>query len=221
MQRSHSFLTAAAAACLLFGTAAGADKAPERTVQGTTITSKSDPAIKITLPASAQYLGADRWDLYNVADAEVHVFVEADAQKKLQRLYWVQFEAYLPDNTHSYDYPFKEKLTHGGLEFDVTPNFRPTSGPTRPGSDREHVLAMVAKAGYQLPAETMSVRLVHLLDESKRKELMFIYAEDLAASGFTNEQLTTPEGQAKWAEIKKGLIERALERIKLERQPQR
>jgi hypothetical protein len=63
----------------------------------------------------------------------------------------------------------------------------------------------------------MNLRLVHLMDEARRKELMFIYAEDLAASGFTTEQLKTPEGEAKWLEIKKGLIERALERIKLER----
>ena len=216
MQRFRSLLTASMAVCLL-GTAMAADKSPERTVQGTTITSRTDPVLKIKLPAPAQYLGADRWDLYNVADAEVHVFVEADAQKKLQRLYWVQFEAYLPDNTHSYDYPFKEKLTHGGLDFDVTTNFRPTSGPARPGSDRERVLKLVEKGGYSLPAETMSVRLVHLLDEAKRKELMFIYAEDLAASGFTVEQLKTPEGEAKWQGIRKGLIERALERIRIKK----
>jgi hypothetical protein len=216
MQRIHSVLTVAAAS-LLFSTAMAADKAPERTVQGTTITSKADPALEITLPASAQYVGADRWDLYKVADAEVHVFVEADAQKKVQRLYWVQFEAYLPDNTHSYDYQFKEKLTHAGLDFDVRANFGPTSGPSRPGSDREHVMALIQKAGYTIGAESMNLRLVHLMDEARRKELMFIYAEDLAASGFTAEQLKTPEGEAKWLEIKKGLIERALARIKLER----
>jgi hypothetical protein len=200
MQRIHPVL-AAAAASFLIGSAVAADKSPERTVQGSTITSKTDPALEITLPASAKYVGADRWDLYNVADAEIHVFVEA----------------YLPDNTHSYDYPFKEKLTHAGLDFDVRANFGPTSGPSRPGSDREHVMALIEKAGYTIGAESMNLRLVHLMDEAKRKELMFIYAEDLAASGFTAEQLKTPEGEAKWLELKKGLIERALERIKLER----
>lgn len=216
MQRIHSMLTAAAATFFVI-TAVAADKLPERTVQGTTISSKSDPAVRIKLPATAQYVGADRWDLYNVADAEIQVFVEADAQKKVQRLYWVQFEAYLPDNTHSYDYPFKETLTHGGLTFDVTTNFRRTSGPTRPGSDRERVLKQLERAGYQLPEESMSLRLVHLLDEAKRKELMFIYAEDLSTTGFTTEQLKTPEGEAKWQEIRKGLIERARERIQIER----
>ena len=31
----------------------------------------------------------------------------------------------------------------------------------------------------------MDVRLVHLLDAEKRKELMIIYGEDLASTGFT------------------------------------
>jgi hypothetical protein len=186
-------------------------------VQGTTITSMRDPAIKITLPAVAQYVGSDRWDLYNVADAEIQVFVEADAQKKVQRLYWVQFEAYLPDNTHSYDYPFKEKLTHAGLDFDVTTSFGATNRPTKPGSDREHVVALLNKAGYLIGAESMNLRLVNMVDDSKRKELMIIYAEDLAPSGFTAEKLKTPEGEAKWRELKAGLIERALERIKIEK----
>jgi hypothetical protein len=78
-------------------------------------------------------------------------------------------------------------------------------------------MALIQKAGYTIGAESMNLRLVHLMDEARRKELMFIYAEDLAASGFTTEQLKTPEGEANWLEIKKGLIERALERIKLER----
>ena len=209
-------LCAAAVSLAFVGTGSAADKSPERTVQGTTITSGRDPAIRIRLPAGAQYLGAHRWNLYDVADAEVHVFVEADAQKRVQRLYWVQFEGYLPDNTHTYDYPFKEQLTHAGLTFDVNASFGPTNRPSKPGSDREHVMALLTKAGYQIGAESMNLRLVHLLDESKRRELMFIYAEDLAASGFTTEELKKPENEAKWKEIKAGLIARALERIRLQ-----
>ena len=35
----------------------------------------------------------------------------------------------------------------------------------------------------------MYVRLVHLLDEQKRKELMTIYGEDVAQSGFSAAEL--------------------------------
>lgn len=209
------WICAVAAAFSFANAGLAGEKTPERKVEGTTITSRHDPAIRITLPAAAQYVGAHRWDLYNVADAEVHVFVEADARKRVQRLYWVQFEAYLPDNTHSYDYPFKEQLTHADLLFDVNASFGPTNRPSKPGSDREQVMALLTKAGYQIGAESMNLRLVHLPDAAKRTELMFIYAEDLAASGFTAEELRKPENEAQWRELKAGLIARALERIQL------
>jgi len=205
-------------ASLVFATAAAAaEKSPERVVQGSTITSQRDPAINIHLPKEVSYAGAARWDLYGICDAELHVFVEADKHKHVQRLYWVQFEHYLPDNNDTYNYPFTEKLTLGGREFDVTTNFRPTlTPPARAGSDRERVLQLVQQAGYQLPPETMSVRLVHLLDDTKRQELMFIYAEDLSLSGTSVAALQAAGGEAKWPELRAALIQRATQRIQLE-----
>jgi hypothetical protein len=71
---------------------------PERQVQANVLTSERDPKIRIKLPSSVQYVGADRWPLFDLADCELHVFVEATAQKRVQRLYWLQFEAiFLPD----------------------------------------------------------------------------------------------------------------------------
>src|SRR5690242_17480901 len=69
---------------------------PERRVEGTAILSEHDPAVRVELPNSARYLGADRFVLYEIADCELHVFVEASSQKTIERLYCVQFESYLP-----------------------------------------------------------------------------------------------------------------------------
>jgi hypothetical protein len=102
------------AACSLTVTA----QAPERRVENNVIVSDRDPTVRIELPKSVRYVGADRWDLYDIADCELHAFVEADAQKNVQRLYWVQFEGYLPtkpDVHHQYDSP--RHATIGGLDF--------------------------------------------------------------------------------------------------------
>lgn len=206
-------------AFLALGAASAADKAPERLVQGNIVTSAHDPAIRITVPKSAQYVGSSRWDLYGVADAEIQVFVEADAQKLVQRLYWIQFEAYLPSNTHTYKYPFTEKLTHGGLEFDVRARFGPTNEPPKPGSDLEHVMALLKERGFIAPADMMNVRLVNMVDDTNRKELMFIYAEDLAPTGSTFPELMAESGKARWEKLKPELIKRALENIGIERNP--
>lgn len=189
---------------------------PERVVTGSRIVSQADPAVTITLPRNVQYLGADRWDLYDICDAELHVFVEADPHKQVKTLYWVQFEQYLPNNTHIYDYSKDESVQWAGWNFWQKARFGASGDPQKPGSDGEHVFAMVAKAGFTMPADTMNVRLVRVLDEARRKELMFIYIEDLAPTGFTSAQLMDG-GQVRreWQSIKAALVERARKRIRL------
>ena len=195
----------------------GQTRTPERKVEGNVITSARDPRVRIDVPTSAQYVGADRWILYDIADCELHVFVEADAQKRIQQLYWVQFESYVPGRPelhHTYDSPRHTRL--GGVDFYVDTWVTGEGDTVTKGSDLEHILALVRSKGYKVPADTMSVRLVHLLDEQKRKELMIIYSEDLAATGLTAAQLRkTGIAYPRWSAIEKDLIERALERVKL------
>src|SRR5215471_20230608 len=94
--------------------------APDRKVSGSSISSAHDPNVQIHLPESAKYVGADRWILYDLADCELHAFVEADDAKGVQRLYWIQFEGYLPsrpDLAHTYDSPRHTRI--GGYDFFV------------------------------------------------------------------------------------------------------
>ena len=97
MKRTLLGLSALVFSCFLMAAA----KAPEREVKGNRLISKSDPAITIQVPRSAVYLGAERWDLYDVADCELHLFVEAYPDKTVKAMYWIQFEAYLPSNEHT------------------------------------------------------------------------------------------------------------------------
>ena len=90
------------------GCLAAQTRNPERKVEGNAIVSESDPKVRIELPKSVQYVGAGRWVLYGIADCELHAFVEADERKNVQRLYWVQFEGYIPTKPklkHQYDSP--------------------------------------------------------------------------------------------------------------------
>ena len=216
MKRTLFGLSAMVISCFLMAAA----KAPEREVKGNRVISRSAPAIEIQVPRSAVYLGAERRDLYDVADCELHLFVEAYPDKTVKAMYWIQFEAYLPTNEHTYDYSEDEPVTFGGRPFWKSSNFGPTNNTPRAGGDGERTRQMLSRAGYKLPAERMSVRLVHLVDESRRKELMVIYAEDLAPSGYTAAQLRDgEEPRPEWKVVEKGLVERAMSRIKLSPKP--
>ena len=190
---------------------------PERKVAGNVIFSERDPKVQIRLPGSVQYLGADRWVLYEIADCELHAFVDTDARKNIGRLYWIQFEGYLPtkpDLAHKYDSP--RHATIGGLDFYVDTWTRADGEATRAGSDREHIEALIRARGYKMPLGMMYVRLVHLIDEKKRKELMIIYGEELAPTGFAAPDLQeNGKAHSEWPAIEKGLIERAERAITL------
>ena len=190
---------------------------PERRVSGNVVTSLRDPAVRIELPKTVQYVGADRWVLYGIADCELHAFVEADGPGKVQRLYWVQFEGYLPsrpDLHHTYDSPKHASI--GGLDFYVDSWVRAKDATAESGSDREHIDALVQAKGFRIP-EMMYVRLVHLLDNEKRKELMIIYGEDLAPAGFSAAELSEGgKAHGQWPGIADALLERAERRITIE-----
>lgn len=191
---------------------------PERSVRGHSVVSAHDPAATIELPPTATYVGSDRWILKAYADdIELHAFADADAHKRVRRLYWVQFEAYLPSRPelkHTYD--SQRHTSIGGMDF-LIDTWTQSSGSTdEPDSDSQHLKDTLHAAGHTLPASMMSVRLVHLMDHA-RKELMVIYSEDTAGAGFTAADLA--EGgmaHGHWPSIEAGLIQRARQSIKVQ-----
>ena len=178
----------------------------------------SDPIdrLRIEVPKSATYVGADRFTLYENADCELHVFVDADASKRVSRFYWIQFERYLPTQPDArYNYSDNRRTNLWGSTTWVASGFGRTNRQTRAGSDREHLTALLTKAGYQLPPTMMQVRMVRLPDDPAgtghgRRELMLIYAEGLAVTGENFEALGGEgEDTPRWKAIEPALVERA------------
>jgi hypothetical protein len=199
------------------GCLAVATSTPERKVVNNNILiSDHDPRVRIELPNSVWYVGVDRFVLLDIADCELYAFVEVDDQKNVQRLYWIQFEEYLPSKPnlqHHYESP--RRVTLGGFRFYVDTWVKRTNENINAGSDEDHILALILSRGYKMPAGMMSVRLVHLLDEQKRKELMIIYSENL--TGFTASDVKKG-GKAEnlWLSLEDDLLLRARQGIKIE-----
>jgi hypothetical protein len=198
--------------CLTAVAASDATPVLPRIVQGHTVVSRHDPKVKITLPSRATYVGTDRWLMKRYADEiELFAFVDVTTARQVQKLHWVQFEAYLPSRPEQkHTYGSRRHVTLGGMDFLVdTWVTSPGEDNEGPDSDNTHLKKLLSAAGYALPESTMSVRLVHLMD-GKRKELMYIYSEDTAPTGYAAEDLK-PGGSARshWPKIQAGLIKRA------------
>lgn len=66
--------------------------------------------------------------------------------------------------------------------------------------------------------EVLWQRLVHLVDEAKRNELMIIYLDDLSGMGLTAAELAKGGAAAtRWDAVSKGLLDRAIKGIKISR----
>lgn len=191
-----------------------------RTVSGQVLTSKEMPAVRLEFDKAFKYAGGHSFVLYDVANAEQHFFVDADKDGRLKRFYWIQFEGYLPDNTHAYDYNSPKIVNIGGLDFFADVYARSMNGNTgRPDSDGNRARAFLESKGYKLGStEVVSQRLVHLIDAAKRNELMIIYLEDLSATGLTAADLNEGgSARARWPEVSQAVLDRALKSLKIVR----
>lgn len=199
-------------------TAPAIAETPTRTVKGRILTSAELPAVRLEFGKDFKYVGGHSFILYNVARAEQHFFVDADKDGRIKRLYWVQFEGYLPDNTHSYNYKGAKTVSIGGLDFIADVYARNIKiNPGKPDSDGAKGRAFLESKGFKLGSdETVSQRLLHFIGTDKRNELMIIYLEDLGQSGLSAADLSqTGKDAAKWPTFSEGVLERALKDLKL------
>jgi hypothetical protein len=173
-------LVLCAALCAVAGTPDS--QPPIRRVENQTLISGSLPAAMLTFAPAFKYAGGQRFPLYGVAEAEQHFFVDADKAGNIRRLYWLQFEHFLPDNTHTYDYKPEQTANLGPLVFihDTKVFTDYTNLGWTPDSDGGHALALLAAAGLRLPKVVERIRMFHLPNKDNRSELMIIYVEALA-----------------------------------------
>ena len=178
-------LHAAAVPAVLLACVFVSRAAPLREVNGNTLVSGSDPAATLVVHESFAYVGGQTIDILKVAGAEQHFFVDAAADRSIRRFYWFQFEHYYPDNSHAYDYPKIEQtsVALGRLAFtgDVRVRKDYFTMDKRPGSDSLAAADFLRARGFKLDGTFVTLRLFHLPDDTRRRELMIIYGEVLPA----------------------------------------
>jgi hypothetical protein len=190
----------------------------KRIITGQTLASYALPAVSIKFDNAFRYVGSQSFVLYDVANAEQHFFIDADKQGRIKRMYWVQFEGYLSNNSEVYDYKVNQTVNLGMFTFIADAQARSVSGnPGRPESDGYRARAFLEAKGYRMgSSEVLWQRLVHMADAAKRNELMIIYLEDLSLMGLTAADLAAGgKAHARWEKISKELLKRALDGMKI------
>jgi hypothetical protein len=164
----------------------------QRRVKGQTLTSDVLPPIKIKFDKDFKYVGNQSFILYNSAQVEQFFFVAAD-KGRIKGMFMVQFEGYLPNNTHTYNYKIGNTVKLGELDFMYdtavvkVPDFRKLS----PDSDAGRAAVFIEAKGYKVEGEDLVYqRFVRLVDEARRNELLIFYYENLNGTGLNAADLS-------------------------------
>ncbi len=191
-----------------------------RSASDNDLISTYDPAAVLSFSDDYRYLGGQKFILYGVADTEQHFFVETTEDDTLKSIYWIQYEAYLPGKPYTYDYDDSPlRVTLGDIEFFTDTavfEFDPSIERSR-GTDGAMARQFLATHGYTYPRHNAYARLVHLTDESRQKELLIIFLDDLETYGYTAAQLEEDgDSHERWPEVEQALIDRIRDTLSVE-----
>jgi hypothetical protein len=152
-----------------------------RRVKRQVLTSTYLPSVRVRFDKKFKYIGSQQFILYGRAQAEQHFFVDADKQRRIKRMYMVQFEGYLPNVNATYDYPATKTVRLAGQSYlvnaETIPNV-PAVLKENPQSDVNRAASFLESKGYRITKSIMFQRFVRLVGEAKRNEFILLYVED-------------------------------------------
>ena len=189
----------------------------QRTGEDTILRSEKLPAIAIQIDPAFKYAGSTSFILYEIARAEQHHFIIADAERRVERLLWFQFEGYLENNNRTYNYSGMDQLSLNGFDFlhDAHSMNVEEAYEERPASDFAHIVDFLQEKGYRLAGDMLFHRLVWL-DTDRRNELMIIYMEGLESTGYRLTDIAEGgPGTSEWTGLSQSLQERSLSAFKI------
>lgn len=151
-----------------------------RSVKKQILISNDTPKIKIKFDKKFKFVGSQKFVLYNRADAEQFFFVDADNQK-INRLYMLQFENYLPKIDAIYNYNEPQSVKIGGLDYfsntEIVPDVKAALGAVS-DSDIAKAAAFLQSKNFIQMKSLLYQRFVRVVSDDKRSEFIILYIEN-------------------------------------------
>jgi hypothetical protein len=187
---------------------------PERRVEEGVLISTALPNVRIRVDEAFAYLGSFAFTLRGIAYGERFVFADTSGNR-VERLFIAQFEGFLPDNTHTYNYNFSEAETIAGFRFRQNTWAYSNTEAERESPDAEGALTarFIRSRGLNLEDELMMSRFVMVPDAERRHEMILFYLENASGTGHPIASFydASDNPAPHWREISAGLTDRSRE----------
>ena len=150
-----------------------------REVKNQILTSTDAPKIRLKFDKKFKFAGSQKFVLYDRAEAEQFFFVEAK-DKKIKRLYMLQFENFLSGIEGVYNYGEPQTVKIGGFDFfantESIPNVEQALKAV-PDSDIAKAADFLKGKGFTLINSLLYQRFVRVVSDDKRREFIILYIE--------------------------------------------
>ena len=202
-----------------------------RAVNGNTLVSNELPEIEIEVSEEFSFIGKFDFEIIAeskeypeeirnkpVAAGERYVFVSADSNKAVNKLFIVQFEGFLANNDFVYNYNFDEADYLGQIKYRHNTWFYDSKklAEENPNNEGAKTRAFLNEKGYQLEDQFMMSRFVGLASEDRKHEIIIYYLEMLQKStGYSLEEYERSISKEEADAIRTSLIERSRNSFKI------
>ena len=203
---------------------------PDRYVEDNCLYSKVLPEIDIQVAEEFKYIGTFDFVLKAnsndvppelkgkpVAGGDRYVFAVADDNQKVEKLFIVQLEGFLPGIDYTYNYNFDTAKQIGNIKYRHNTWFYDSAQLAKDNPENEGALtrAFLEKKGYSLEDHFMMSRWVGLASDDRKNEIIMYYLEMLKdRTGHTLEEYETLDDERAGA-IRDGLIARSKKSFKI------
>ena len=186
-----------------------------RYVNGQVLISKLNPELEIRFQPDFKFVGSQSFILFENAEVTQFYFARIAPVNKIKALFTIQFENYVPGAKQVYNYRIKDSIDINGVSFLHSPVYnqpiRVLQGSTR--SDVWYRFSYLESIGYQLPNDVVGHRFIRLIDETKQKEILVIYNEDIKNTGTTPTELENDK--EKFKQVSDSLFKNALKAFEI------
>jgi len=152
-------------------------------VEGNTFISPDNPDIRVSVDRRFQYIGSVPFAIENVARGNRYIFVQANPEMHIQRMFIIQQEAILPSSDEVYRYKITAPAKLGSFDYqhsviiyDNDVNIR-----EEPGKEADLTQRFLAVRGYVLEPQLVMSRFARPADLERKHETIFFCFENLSS----------------------------------------
>jgi hypothetical protein len=154
-------------------------------VEGNTFLSPENPRIRVDVDRELHFVGTVPFAIGDAVKGNRYVFLQADSKKRVQRMFIIQQEGFLPTSNGTYKYSISNPAKLGNSDYQHSVIFDDTVARIQeePGKEADLTQRFLAAHGYVSEPEVVMSRFARPADPQHKHEIIFFCFENLSSYG--------------------------------------